>query len=93
MNIFGSFYGLVVSISGKCLVLIFPMIAYQYIEKELETTFLRNTYNILYLIFIIIAIMTTLRIVINNIIAIIGQLQYQDYVHSLSTGVVDWSRK
>lgn len=84
MNIFGDLYGLTISMVGKCAIVIFPMVAYQYIEKELETTFLKNNYWTLYMVLIIITIITTLITDINNIIAIIGQLQYQDYIHSLS---------
>ena len=84
MNMFGSFHGLMTSITGKCLVVIFPIIVYQFVEKELKTHFLKNTYWILYLILIIIAIITTLRTDINNIMEIIGQLRYQDYIHSLT---------
>ena len=83
IRMFGSYYGLLISIVGKYVVVIFPMIVYQYVEKGFETTFLKNIYWIFYLIILIIAIITTLRTDINNIIAIIGQLQYQDYIHSL----------
>lgn len=80
MNIFGNFCGLMMSIAGKYLMVIFPMVVYQYVEKELETTFLKNTYWILYMVFIIITIMTTLIVEINNIMEIMNQLQYQDYM-------------
>lgn len=84
MNMFGDFYGLMVSIVGKSIIVIFPMIAYQYIQKELETTFLKNIYWAFYMGFIIMTIITTLITDINNIMAIIDQLQYQDYINSLS---------
>lgn len=84
MDMFGDFYGLLVSTIGRCIIVIFPMIAYQYVEKELDTTFLKNTYIILYAILIVIAITVALKIDIYNIIAIIDRLQYQDYVHNLN---------
>lgn len=44
INKFGNFYGLISAMVGKYIVMVFPMIAYQYAQKELETTFLKNTY-------------------------------------------------
>lgn len=84
MNILGNFYGLIASITGKSVIVIFPMITYQYVHKELETIFLKKTYNMLYMVLIIITILTTLMADINNIIEIINKLQYQAWVHSLS---------
>lgn len=88
INMFGNFYGLVTSIASKCIIVIFPMIAYQYVQKELETTFLKNTYWILYMILIIMVIITTLRTDINNITEIIGELKYQALVHNWSVSDV-----
>lgn len=83
MNMFGDFYGLVASIIGKNIIVIFPMIVYQYVQKELETAFLKNIYWTSYMGLIIVTIITTLITDINNIMAVINQLQYQDYIHSL----------
>lgn len=77
INIFGNFYGLIASIVSKSVIVIFPMIAYQYVQKELKTIFLKNTYWVLYMILIIITTITTLMTDINNITEIINKLQYQ----------------
>jgi hypothetical protein len=74
LNKFGNFYGLVSALVGKCLILIFPMVAYQYIQKYIDTIFLKKTYWSLYVIIMIITIITTLRIDINNIMEIINKL-------------------
>jgi hypothetical protein len=74
INVFGNFYGLILSMVGKCILIIFPMVAYQYVS--LETTFLKNTYWVLYMVLIIVTIMATLRADINNIMDIVNKLQY-----------------
>ena len=79
VNKFGNFYGLIVSIVCKSVIVIFPMIAYKYVQKELETTFLKNTYWALYMVLIIITMITTLMTDINNITEIINKLQYQTW--------------
>lgn len=75
-NMFGNFYGFMASIVGKSVIVIFPMIVYQYVQEELETTFLRNLYWSLYMILIIITIITTLMTDINNMTKIINSLGY-----------------
>jgi len=83
MNMFGDFYGLMASIVGKSIIVIFPMIAYQHVEKKFDANFLKNIYWAFYMGFIVITIIMTLIVDINNIMAVINQLQYQDYIHSL----------
>jgi hypothetical protein len=84
INMFGNFYGLMASITSKSVIVIFPMIAYQYVQKDLQTMFLKNTYWILYMVLIMITIITTFITDINNIMEIIYKLQYQAYIHSYS---------
>lgn len=82
MNNFGDFYGLMVSIASKSVIVVFPMVAYQHVEKKLDTTFLKNAYWAFYMGLIIVTIITTLIVDINNIIAIISELKYQAWVHN-----------
>lgn len=90
VNMLGDFYGLMAYIVSKSIIVIFPMIAYQYVQKELETVFLKNIYWTFYMGFIIMTIIMALIVDIDNMIAIINQLQYQDYIHSLGeVGIED----
>jgi len=68
INKFGNFYGLMSAMIGKYIMIVFPMIAYQYVD--LKTTFLKNTYLALYFVIVIITIITTLRVDISNIMEI-----------------------
>lgn len=72
MDIFGDFYGLVVSVAVKCAIVIFPMVAYRYVEKEFEVDFLKNVYWGLYAVLIMITIITTLTVNVNNVVEIIN---------------------
>lgn len=80
MRIFGDFYGLIVSAIVKCAIVIFPMIVYRYVEKKLKVDFLKYVYWQLYTALIVITIITTLTVNINNITIIIDQFGKLEYV-------------
>lgn len=84
INLFGNFLGLIVSMTVKCIVVVFPMIAYHYVEKGLDTSFLKNIYMLLYMALIVIAILTTIYVDIKNIMAIVNELQRQELQRSSS---------
>ncbi len=83
MKRFGNLYGLILSMVGKTILVISPLLVYPFIEKDLKTTLLKKIYWILFTILSIFAIMTTLIIDIKNILSIIDRVQYIDYIHSL----------
>lgn len=70
MSIFGDMYGLIVSMLGKILLLISPMLVYKFFEKHLGQIQLKDTFWILYSLVVIVSIISTLDVVIDNIIII-----------------------
>lgn len=83
MERFGNLYGLIISMIGKSILVISPLLAYRFVEKELKIHFLKNTYTTLYLMVIFVTIISALYIDTNNIIEINNRLQYQDYIRGL----------
>lgn len=83
MKRFGNLYGMILSMAGKTILVISPLLVYPLIEKYLETNLLKKIYWILFTILSLLAIITTLITDIKNIISIIDRVQYIDYIHTL----------
>lgn len=79
INRLGDLYGLVASMIGKSLIIISPLIAYRFVEKELNKSFknisMKNIYWIHYTLLIVVAIITTLYTDINNLMILVSRLE------------------
>lgn len=80
MDILGDFYGAIASMLGKSMIVIFPLMAYKLIDNRLDASMrnisLRKIYWVLYASLMILAIVTTLHTNINNLVLIMGKMNY-----------------